>query len=222
MKHFSIYLFALTFCLSLQAQKKSKKNDLKTIDSLTKDMVTQKGLITTYINDENTLLFELSNDLLEKELLVVTRFAQLPANYSAYLNAGSKTAQQVIRFVKKGKKIFLKQVSYNNIASIEEDPIAISVEENNFAPILAVFEIKNKETDRFLIDVSSHFMADSPGFNIIRKGDKDRYKIGSVDKKRSSIDSAKSFPKTPKFDTHLPLVQIKLQGQINPKPSAFK
>lgn len=195
MKHFSIYLFALTFCLSLQAQKKSKKNDLKTIDSLTKDMVTQKGLITTYINDENTLLFELSNDLLEKELLVVTRFAQLPANYSAYLNAGSKTAQQVIRFVKKGKKIFLKQVSYNNIASIEEDPIAISVEENNFAPILAAFEIKNKETDRFLIDVSGHFMTDSPGFNIIRKGDKDRYKIGGVDKKRSSIDSANSFPK---------------------------
>ena len=38
-------------------------------------------------------------------------------------------------------------------------------------------------------------MADSPGFNIIRKGDKDRYKIGGVDKKRSSIDSANSFPK---------------------------
>jgi len=101
----------------------------------------------------------------------------------------------VIRFEKKGKKILIKQMSYNNIASAEEDPIAISVKENNFAPILAAFEIKNKEKDRFLIDVTSHFMADSPGFNIIRKGDKDRYKIGGVDKKRSSIDSANSFPK---------------------------
>ena len=195
MKQFFTYLFAITVVFSLQGQKKKKDNGLKPLDSLTKEMVAKKGLITTYLNEENKLFFELSQELLGKELLVVTRFAQLPTNYSAYLNAGSKTAQQVIRFEKKGKKILIKQVSYNNIASAEKDPIAISVKENNFAPILAAFEIKNKEKDRFLIDVTSHFMADSPGFNIIRKGDKDRYKIGGVDKKRSSIDSANSFPK---------------------------
>ena len=38
-------------------------------------------------------------------------------------------------------------------------------------------------------------MSDSPGFNIIRSYDKDNYKIGGVDKKRSFIDSAKSFAK---------------------------
>ena len=69
------------------------------------------------------------------------------------------------------------------------------MEENNFEPILAAFEIKNKENNRFLIDVSNYFMADSPGFNIIRKSEKDKYKIGGVDKKRSRIDSANSFPK---------------------------
>ena len=37
-------------------------------------------------------------------------------------------------------------------------------------------------------------MSDSPGFNIIRSYDKENYKIGGVDKKRSFIDSAKSFP----------------------------
>jgi hypothetical protein len=195
MKQFLTYLFTITLIFSLQAQKKKKDNGLKPLDSLTKKMVVKKGLITTYLNEENKLFFELSQEIIEKDLLVVTRFAQLPANYSAYLNAGSKTAQQVIRFEKKGKKILIKQISYNNIASAEKDPIAISVKENNFAPILAAFEIKNKEKNRFLIDVTSHFMADSPGFNIIRKGDKDRYKIGGVDKKRSSIDSANSFPK---------------------------
>ena len=195
MKKLLPFLVVLLVSFSLQAQKKKKIGALKPLDSLTKEMVAKKGLITTYLDEENKLYFELSQDLLEKELLVVTRFAQLPANYSAYLNAGSKTAQQVIRFVKKGKKILLKQVNYNNIASEEEDPIAISVKENNFAPILAAFEIKNNEIDRYLIDVSNHFMADSPGFNVIRKGDKDRYKFGGVDKKRSSIDSANSFPK---------------------------
>ena len=37
-------------------------------------------------------------------------------------------------------------------------------------------------------------MADSPGFNIIRTYEKENYKIGGVDKKRSFIDSARSFP----------------------------
>ena len=134
-------------------------------------MIQKRGLITTYLNEENKLYFELNEDLINKEILVVTRYAQLPANFSAYRNAGSKTAEQVVRFVKKGKKIYLNQVSYSNIANVE-DPIALSVEENNFEPILAAFEIKNKENNRFLIDVSNYFMADSPGFNIIRKSEK--------------------------------------------------
>ncbi|MDB2673065.1 zinc-dependent metalloprotease [Flavobacteriaceae bacterium] len=189
-----IFLLTLVLSLSVTAQKKEKSTQLKSIDSLTTKMVQKRGIITTYLNEENKLFFEMDESVLNKDLLVVTRIAQLPANYSAYLNAGSKTAEQVLRFSKKGKKIILKQVGYANIAD-EGDPIALSVAENNFHPILAAFDIKNKEEDRFLIDVSSHFLADSPGFNIIRKGDKERYKIGSVDKKRSSIDSANSFPK---------------------------
>ena len=81
-------------------------------------------------------------------------------------------------------------MAYTNEAT-DQDPIQISVIKNNFPPILAVFEIENKEKDRFLIDVSSYFMNDSPGFNLIRKSDKERFKIGSVDKKRSFIDSSK-------------------------------
>ena len=156
-------------------------------------MKISEGLITTYSNEKNDLFFEISKNLLGKELLVVTRFAQLPANYSGYLNAGSKTAEHVVRFEKNGSKILLKEVSYTNIAD-DEDPISVSVKENNFKPILGAFEIKNSEKDKYLIDVTSYFMSDSPGFNIIRSYEKSNYKIGSVDKKRSFIDSARSFP----------------------------
>jgi len=184
-----IILFASIISNSY-AQKESKK---KTIDSLTIDMKISEGLITTYSNEKNDLFFEISKNLLGKELLVVTRFAQLPANYSGYLNAGSKTAEHVVQFEKNGSKILLKEVSYTNIAD-DEDPISVSVKENNFKPILGAFEIKNSEKDKYLIDVTSYFMSDSPGFNIIRSYEKTNYKIGSVDKKRSFIDSAKSFP----------------------------
>jgi hypothetical protein len=156
-------------------------------------MKVSKGLITTYQNKKNELYFEISESLFGRELLVVTRFAQIPANYSGYLNAGSKTAEHVVEFIKQGQKILLKEVSYSNIAD-DDDPISISVSENNFKPILAAFEIKNSDNNRHLIDVTNYFMADSPGFNIIRSKDKENYKIGGVDKKRSFIDSAKSFP----------------------------
>ena len=188
-----ILILYLSINISGYSQKASIDNPLKTIDSITLDMKVSKGLITTYQNKKNELYFEISESLFGRELLVVTRFAQIPANYSGYLNAGSKTAEHVVEFIKQGQKILLKEVSYSNIAD-DDDPISISVSENNFKPILAAFEIKNSDDNRHLIDVTNYFMADSPGFNIIRSKDKENYKIGGVDKKRSFIDSAKSFP----------------------------
>ena len=93
-----------------------KKNQNKTIDSLTIDMRVSAGLINTYFNDENKLYFEISENLLGKELLVVTRLAQLPGDYAGYLNAGSKTAEHVVQFEKHAKKILLKEVSFTNIS----------------------------------------------------------------------------------------------------------
>ncbi|MDG2367851.1 MAG: zinc-dependent metalloprotease [Flavobacteriaceae bacterium] len=191
MKKFIILLLFVPLVSFGQKEKISSHS--KTIDSLTIDMITNKGLISTYQNIKNQLYFEISDTLLKKNLLVVTRFAQLPANYSGYLNAGSKTAEHVVEFVRQGNKILLQEVSYSNVAD-KYDPISISVSENNFKPILASFEIKNSEKNRHLIDVTDYFMSDSPGFNIIRSYEKDNYKIGSVDKKRSFIDSARSFP----------------------------
>ena len=188
---FSIVLFFIV-AINLYAQKVNLDEQLKSIDSITFNMKVDKGLITTYQNKKNELYFEIDNSLLKKELLVVTRLAQIPSDYSGYLNAGSKTAEHVVEFVKHGKKILLKEVSYSNIAN-SNDPISISVSENNFKPILAAFEIKNSDEDRYLINVTSYFMSDSPGFNIIRSYDKENYKIGGVDKKRSFIDSVNSF-----------------------------
>ncbi len=59
----------------------------------------------------------------------------------------------------------------------------------------ALFEIKNLEKKRYLIDVSKYFNQDSPGFNVIRPSLKKKYKIGNVDSKRSFINSSKSYPK---------------------------
>ncbi len=199
MKQMRHHIYTLAFLLVLthvHGQKKTERSNApsKPLDSLVIGMKASKGLITTYLNQESTLYFELSQDLLAKELLIVTRLAQLPANYSGYINAGSKTSERVISFSKKGNKILMKEMSYTNISN-EEDPISQSVSKNNYPAVLGAFTILNKESDRFLIDVSDYFMNDSPGFNIIRSSDKERYKIGSVDKNRSFIEGANSYPK---------------------------
>ena len=185
MKNYLLVFVALFFSFSLNSQKKN-------IDSLTKDMNMSKGIINSYTKN-NKLLFEIPNEILEKDILVVTRLAQVPSGYSPYINAGSKTSEQVISFYKKNNRLDIRQLSYNNIAD-PDDPISESVVENNFSPILASFEIKNNDKSSFLIDVSEYFLKDSPGFNIINSRVKDQYKIGGVDRKRSSIDSARSFP----------------------------
>ena len=204
MKNLISIIAALFIVSSLSAQKNNK-----TIDSLTKDMKLTEGVINAYTNDDNKMYFEINKDLLNVEILVVTRLAQIPSGYSAYINAGSKTSEQVIEFQKKNNSINIRQLSFNNVAN-QEDPINQSVIENNFPPILASFEIKNSEANSFLIDVSNYFLNDSPGFNIINSRIKEQYKIGNVDKKRSSIDSARSFPEnieilnTLTFDTKKP------------------
>ena len=218
MRKILIFVFCINLFSNVYAQKENKQ---KTIDSLTVDMKISEGLINTFTNDENKLYFEISENLLGMELLVVTRLAQLPGNYAGYLNAGSKTAEHVVQFEKHGKKILLKEVSFTNISD-EEDPISNSVSVNNFKPILGAFDIINSESDKYLIDMSSYFMSDSPGFNIVRSYEKDNYKIGGVDKKRSFIDSARSFPENTEILHTLTFTANKAPRGNNTKTFSFQ
>jgi hypothetical protein len=184
---YRLVLAFFTISILLHAQ------DKKSIDSIVSDYKTDKGLLTTHLKGDK-LYLELEESLLGKDLLMVTRYAQLPSNFNAYTNAGSKSSQILIRFSKRGNRLLLTQHSFVNTAETE-DPISLSVEQNNFPPILGAFEIQNEETDRFLIEVSDYFNSDAPGFNVIQKSIKKKYGLSSVDKKRSFIDIVKSFPK---------------------------
>ena len=166
--------------------------DKKPLDSIISEYEVDKGLLTTYLKGDK-LYLELQDSLLGKDLLMVTRYVQLPANFNAYTNAGSKSSQLMVRFSKRGDRILLTQHSYVNTAETT-DPISLSVEQNNFPPILGAFDIENEEPDRYLIQVSDYFNSDGPGFNIIRRSLKKEYGLGSADRKRSFIDTVNSFP----------------------------
>ena len=186
----TLFLIVLSlFSSSVIAQKKQP------IDSIITEIESSKGMLSTYFDESKQKLFLQFNDsVLEKPLLMVSRYVQLPSGYSAYRNAGSKTAEQVIQFEKQGSRILLKQVSYINNAEAS-DPIYQSVVNNHLNPILASFEKENMEEDENLIDVSEFFSKDSPSFNVVGETQKKSFKIAGLDKKRSFIDKARSYPR---------------------------
>ena len=171
-----IYL-ALWILLSLgpiaaQSEDSSSIPGPNSIDSLMMDYPKSKGFIQSFFKAEkDKLMWAIPDSIIGRDLLMVTRFTQLPADYSGYTNAGSKTAERVVRFEKRPGSLVLREHSFVNIADTE-DPIAESVQANNFAPILAVFDIENDDTNLYLIDVSEYFSEDSPGFNIINESNK--------------------------------------------------
>jgi hypothetical protein len=187
MRFILLFVFALSLQLGI-----AQDNHTKDLDSILGTLPKSEGLITTFFEDDE-LYFKFSEEVLEKDLLMVTRLKQLPANYSAYRNAGSKTSEEMIHFVKVGKSIDLVQVLTTNVAE-EEDPISLSVAQNNLNPILASFPIQSEEGEDIVIEVSSFFNADSPSFNIIPESLKKEYKIGKADDKRSRLNSVRSFP----------------------------
>ena len=188
------YVFFTLLTSTTFSQDSEPTSDSNTIDILTAEYRKSSGFIDSYFDAEKqSLMWAIPDSILGRDLLMVTRFVQLPADYSGYINAGSKTAERVVRFEKSAGRLLLREHSFVNIAN-ESDPIALSVKANNFAPIVGAFDRENQDGDGYLIDVTDYFSEDSPGFNLISSGNKKKYKIGNQDKARSFIDQCRSFP----------------------------
>ncbi len=175
---------------------KSKKSKIKPYDEvITKDAKTQKGLFSVHKVGEE-YFFEIPDSLLEEEILVVSRISGFVKGLN-FGGAGVKSRpQQVIRWQKKDNKLLLRSVSYNSVAS-HEDPIYRSVKNNNFEPIIKVFDIKAmaKDSSSYVIDIKSLFTTDIPMIGAVSKFQKQRFGIQGIDSGRSFIEEMKAFPK---------------------------
>ena len=92
------FLLFLVCFMGLQAQKIANKKAPKTLIEITEGLQKEAGLIDSYFAVGGKLFFGISEDILNKDLLMVTRIVRIPANYSAYSNAGSKTSEQLVHF----------------------------------------------------------------------------------------------------------------------------
>jgi hypothetical protein len=161
---------------------------------ITEAAVTDSGLIVVH-NVDDTYYFELPFDLLEKEILVVSRITGHVKNLN-FGGAGMKTRpQQIVRWQRLGSKVLLRSVSYNSVADFDQ-PVYQSVRNNNFEPVVMTFDITTFNTDStaLVFDVGALFTTDVEMIGALSKTQRKDFEIKSLDGKRSFITSVKSFP----------------------------
>jgi hypothetical protein len=176
------------------SKKDKKSKEKKYEDIITEEAVTDSGLFIVHkIVDK--YFFEIPEEILDREILVVTRMSGYVKGLS-FGGAGMKTRpQQVIRWQKHDNKLLLRSVSYNSVASHDE-PVYESVVNNNFEPIVAAFDIKtmNDDSTAYVVDIESLFTTDVPMIGALSSAQRKRFEIGGLDKNRSFIENVRSFP----------------------------
>ena len=162
-------------------------------DIITKDAITDEGFFTVHKVNGN-YYFEIPDSLLEKEILVVSRISGHVHNLN-FGGAGMESRpEQVIRWQLKDDKVILRSVSYSSVANPEQ-PIYQAVKNNNFEPVIMVFDVATFGKDSSVVfEVSPLFTTDVTMIGPLSDNDRKNFVIKGLDKSRSFINYMKSFP----------------------------
>ncbi|WP_417876758.1 zinc-dependent metalloprotease [Winogradskyella sediminis] len=179
-----------------QVSKKANKK-IKDYDKvITKDAVTDDGLFKVHVIGEK-YYFEIPMKHLNRDMLLVSRFAKLPSNLGGgYVNAGTKTNTRMINWERFKDKILIKEITSSAVAT-DSLPINISVKSNNYEPTLYAFDIAafSKDSSAVVIDVTNFYGSDVKAISGLGSRLRSAYKVKNLDKSRSFINTVKSFPK---------------------------
>ncbi len=167
--------------------------DLKLYSEIiTDEAKTDEGLFSVH-KIEDKFYYEIPDSLMDQEMLLVSRIAKTE-NEIGY--GGEKLNTQVVRWQKKDKKILLRHVSYENVASDTTEPIYQAVRNSNFEPIIASFDIKSlaKDSAGAVIEITDLYKDDVPSLGL-QSSRREEYQVRSLDGDRTFINYIHSYPK---------------------------
>ena len=152
---------------------------------------TDKGLFKVHRLD-GKYFYEIPDSLFNREMLVVTRYAKTPTVDGTY--GGEELNEQIWKWQKRDKQVFIRIPSYRNIAGEKTDMFE-SVKNSNLEAVLSAFDIKaiNKDSSSVVIDVTELFSKDVQSLGLPQNL-RTQYKITLMDEARTYIDTIKSFP----------------------------
>lgn len=159
-------------------------------DVITDEAETDEGLFLVHRIDED-LFYEIPTALLGTEMLLLSRYAKTPdgAGYG-----GSKTNTSVVRWEQQNDQVFLRLVSYSNVAEPGTEMYE-AVQNSNFEPIVAAFDIETMSPDssNVVVEVTSLFSGDLSILGI-PAGARQQYGVRRFDPSRSFVRYARAFP----------------------------
>ena len=160
---------------------------------ITDKAVSKKGLFTVHKVDDKWF-FEISDSIMNREILAVTRYSKTPAGGNSY--GGERVNEQTIRWEKgPSNNVFLRVVTVVNLAPDSSQPIAQAVRNSNEDPIAASFDIKafGKDSASVIIDVTDFFKSDNQPVSL-SPAIKRRFNLGGLASDRSYIESIHTYP----------------------------
>ena len=199
--------------------KKEPKPYKKVIDSTA---ITQKGLIDVHKIGEK-YLFEISDSLIGKEIMTITRYSKTPAGGGIF--GGEEVNRQVVRFEKgQNNTILLRSITYVIMTPDEDKPITKSVKNSSADPIIGIYDIlaykkdkSGKENIASVIDMTTAFESDMQTFSL-NSINKQMLSIQAFQKDKSFIQFVKSFPINTEIRTTKTFSTVAPQLSRNPMP----
>lgn len=199
--------------------KKEPKPYKKVIDSTA---VTQDGLIDVHKVGEK-YLFEISDSLIGKEIMTITRYSKTPAGGGIF--GGEEVNRQVVRFEKgQNNTILLRSITYVIMTPDEDKPITKSVKNSSADPIIGIYDIlaykkdkSGKENIASVIDMTAAFESDMQTFSL-NSINKQMLSIQAFQKDKSFIQFIKSFPINTEIRTTKTFTTVAPQLSRNPTP----
>ncbi|MEO7531223.1 MAG: zinc-dependent metalloprotease, partial [Sediminibacterium sp.] len=159
---------------------------------ITDKAITKKGLFTVHKVDDK-FYFEISDTLMGREILAVTRFSKVPGGGGKY--GGEEVNEQSLRFEKgPSTNIFIRVVALISTADTT-NTISRAVKNSYLDPIAAAFPIAayGKDSMSYVVEVTDFFKGDNQIVSL-DPADKRAFGLGALASDRSYIQSINTYP----------------------------
>lgn len=189
-----------------ESPEKNKKDEkIKPYKSIITDKaVTNDGVFKIH-KVEDKYYFEIPNELLKKEFLVVNRITKAAAGMrnGTIGYAGDQISQNVIAFDKGNQdKIYLRSISFVDYAKDSTSEMHNSVIRNNTQAIIQAFDIKAFGEDKktSVIEVTNFLNSDNELLSFLPFF-KSSFRVGGFQADKSFINFTKAFPTNVEINT---------------------
>ena len=160
-------------------------------DVITAEAMSDDGVFKVHMVGEK-LYYEIPDSLFGRDMYMISRTAKIPN--SSFTGSGNSVAEQLIQWERREKQIFIRSVSYANVAD-STLPIFKSVSDNNYPSILAAFPIETtSDDDSPVIEVTRLFTSDMRAISPVPSFRRGALSLQGLDRQRSYINSARSYP----------------------------